>query len=85
MESLIIPKDSNLSLNEIGLLSTMLNIPDCDYATLEKLCSITGDTALEIEETLTSLQKQNYVIVVAGKYAINKHRLTNVMFYGGEK
>lgn len=84
MENLIIPQDSELNLNEIGLLSTMLNIPEYDYVTIDELCNMSSDSNQDIIQTLENLQTKNYIIIINDKYAVNKHKLNKVIFYKGD-
>ena len=84
MENLIIPQDSELNLNEIGLLSTMLNIPEYDYVTIDELCNMSSDSNQDIIQTLEKLQTKNYIIKINDIYAVNKHKLNKVIFYKGD-
>ncbi len=79
---LILPTDaiSELSLEAIGLLSTMVNIPECDYITDKQLCEYSpSDSLLSIRQALAELVEKDYLnLFDDGIYAVNKLKIINM-------
>lgn len=80
MKKIIIPSDESLSLNAKGILSTMLNEPECDYITLLDLCNCFRNNSLnEISEAISELIEKEYLISLDnGKVAINKKSISDM-------
>lgn len=75
----IIPKSSNLSLSEIGLLTTMLNVDEANCCSIEELCKFTSDKIVDVASVLRCLYLKGYVDSVDSykqniqtKYFVNK-------------
>lgn len=75
--NIINPNDRNLSLEAIGVLSTMLNVPENDYCTVEKLhAAIPADSLAEIRSALNELIENKYVFKIGDRiYAVNKWKI----------
>lgn len=75
--NLIIPSNSNLSLEAIGVLATMINNPNDDYCTDEELhLSLKSDTLGTIRSALKELMAKEYVYQLDScTYAVNKHKI----------
>ncbi len=73
-DKILAPNDSRLSLSARGVLTTMLNVPECDYCSLGKLAmSFESDSLREIKAALDELCNLNYVICITDSvYAVNK-------------
>lgn len=66
---------SQMSFEAIGVLSTMVNVPECDYCTLDELCKKSPDSKSTLQNTLDELISKNYIIKTGNKYAVNKAAL----------
>ena len=67
---------SNLSLNALGILGTMVNNPECDYCTFECLCSFSPkDDKKIIKQSLNELIEKEYVLTIGNHYAVNKEKI----------
>lgn len=75
MINMLVPTDRTLSFSAVGVLSTMLNLPECDYKTENDLLQFTGDTDVETKNALEELLEHGYIDVIDGKFAINKFRI----------
>lgn len=66
-----------LSLEAKGVLSTMLNNPETDYCTLNKLCEFfKSDSPQIIKKALSELTEAGYLICIKNQlYAVNKLKL----------
>ncbi len=75
--NIINPNNLNLSLKAIGILSTMLNVPENDYCTEEELhAAISADSLAEIRSALTELVENKYLFQLHGHiYAVNKRKI----------
>lgn len=75
--NIINPNDLNLSLKAIGILSTMLNVPENDYCTEEEIhAAIPADSLEEIRSALNELVKNKYLFQLDGNiYAVNKRKI----------
>lgn len=71
---MLVPINS-LSVEEKGLLSIMLNLPDADYCTAEDLTKFCSDSIYKINKTLNKLIQKNFVICFNKKYIINKEMI----------
>lgn len=69
---MIIPTNQDLSLEEIGLLSTMLNDIDADYTTLEYLVNNSADEKENVKKILDSLVEKKYLFLKNEKFIVNK-------------
>ena len=51
----------------------MLNLPECDYCTLDELCEISSvESKNNIKRAIEELVSKSFVVKVDNKYAINK-------------
>lgn len=75
--NIISPSNMNLSLEAVGVLSTMLNVPESDYCTVTQLHeAIPADCVSTIQTALDELYAKEYVIRLDGStYAVNKLKL----------
>lgn len=69
----------NLSLEEKGILSLMLNLPEADYCTIEDLSKYCNNNPLSIQTTLLGLKDKGFVFFNKGKYAINKMKIPEMI------
>lgn len=69
---MIVPTNQDLSLEEIGLLSTMLNDIDADYTTLEYLVNNSADEKENVKKILDSLVEKKYLFLKNEKFIVNK-------------
>lgn len=70
-----------LSLDEIGLLTTMLNVDEADYCTIEKLCMLSSDSSTNIVYILNLLLSKGYIkLLYNGKYCVNKEKIIGMKF-----
>lgn len=76
----IYPDDYNLSLEAIGVLSTMLNVPENDYCTEKELYSLfPTDSPKAVHNTLQELKEKGFLLVTdSKKYAVNKFRIVEM-------
>ena len=75
--NIISPSNMNLSLEAVGVLSAMLNVPESDYCTDTQLHeAIPADSVSTIQTALDELYAKEYVIRLDGStYAVNKLKL----------
>ena len=73
-EKILAPNDSRLSLSARGILTTMLNVPECDYCSLGTLAmNFETNSLQEIKTALKELCNLGYVICIANSlFAVNK-------------
>lgn len=69
---------SDISWEEIGILSQMLNIPECDYVTPEQLARYSTDPPSSVRKLLDALVKKDFVRNMDGIYCINKYRIKDM-------
>lgn len=69
-----------LSLSALGVLGQMINVPELDYCTFNKLCqSNPADNPDEIKEAVNELHKEGFIIFVDENIlAVNKHIITQM-------
>lgn len=72
---MILQMDKDLTLEEMGVVATMINLPVADYATAESLAALSTDSVDKINGILDSLIKKGYVLIINGKYAVNKEKI----------
>ncbi len=59
-----------------GILSTMLNVPEFDNVSIEKLMEGSPDTEETIKKALSELIEKNYILETADrKFAVNKEKI----------
>ena len=62
-----------LSSRALGLLTTMLNIPENDYLTATELYAISKvDKPADTDAAITELLDKRYIIMVYDRYAVRK-------------
>ena len=69
---------SDISWEEMGVLSQMLNIPECDYVTPEQLARYSTDPPSSVNKLLDALVKKDFVRNMDGIYCINKYRIKDM-------
>ncbi len=69
---------SGISWEEMGILSQMLNIPECDYVTPEQLAQYSTDPPSSVRKLLDALVKKDFVRNMDGIYCINKYRIKDM-------
>lgn len=69
---------SDISWEEMGILSQMLNIPECDYVTPEQLARYSTDPPTTVKNLLDLLVEKDYVRNMDGIYCINKFRIKDM-------
>lgn len=69
---------SDISWEEMGILSQMLNIPECDYVTPEQLARYSTDPPSSVRKLLDALVKKDFVRNMDGIYCINKFRIKDM-------
>lgn len=69
---------SGISWEEMGILSQMLNIPECDYVTPEQLARYSSDSSEAVRKLLDGLVKKDFVQNMDGIYCINKYRIPDM-------
>ena len=72
---MILQMDKDLTLEEMGVVATMINLPVADYATAEYLAELSTDSVKKINRILASLMEKGYVLSIEGKYAVNKEKI----------
>lgn len=72
---MIIPLDQDLSLEEMGLLSTMINVIEADYATIDFLTANSSDTKETVNNIIQNLITKGYVFKIKDKFAVNKDKI----------
>lgn len=69
---------SDLSLEEIGVLSQMLNVPECDYITPKQLSDYASDSPKKVTSILDSLVEKEYLHRSENVYFVNKFKATEM-------
>ena len=69
---------SDMSWDEVGILSQMLNVPECDYVTPEQLARYSSDSPEAVRKLLDGLVKKDFVQNIDGIYCINKYRIPDM-------
>ncbi len=69
---------SDISWEEMGILSQMLNIPECDYVTPEQLARYSTDPPSSVRKLLDALVKKDFIRNMDGIYCINKYRIKDM-------
>ena len=72
---MILQMDKDLTLEEMGVVATMINLPVADYVTAEYLAELSTDSVEKINRILASLMEKGYVLSIEGKYAVNKEKI----------
>lgn len=84
--TLKLDKISELSWEAEGLLVRMANVPKCDFRTAEELQKMfPADSVETYQNALNELADKKLVILIEGKYAINKTKMFQSMIYLGSK
>lgn len=84
---LIFPKldilsEEKLSYEALGVLSSMVNVADCDYCTLDELCKKNpADSKSTVKKALNELMSKNFLVKIGNKYAVNKIALVSDFSY----
>lgn len=79
-DSLIIPHmESELDLDEIGLLVSMINDVEADYKDIHRLSELLNAPKKEIETAAEKLIKKGYLKIVDGVYAVNKFKIKDML------
>ncbi len=79
-DSLIIPHmESELDLDEIGLLVSMINDVEADYKDIHRLSEILNAPKKEIETAAEKLIKKGYLKIIDGVYAVNKLKIKDML------
>lgn len=73
-------KNMNLSLEALGVLSTMINVPEYDYCTFEELCTTNEvDKPATVRKAINELLSKKYLIKTSKAdtdiYSVNKAAL----------
>lgn len=78
-------KISKLSLEAYGVLSMMVNDPQCDFITLQELCELSPkDSKSILKSILEELVNKNWVFeTVDNKFMVNKEKMIMNMTYVG--
>lgn len=73
----------DISTDAQGLLTRMVNLPECDYVTLETLHKLLpADNMRTLKQALNELVQKNYVIKTEGSiYAVNKVNMMQTMYF----
>ena len=58
-----------------GCCCKMINLPVADYATAEYLAAFSTDSVDKTNGILDSLISKGYVLIINGKYAVNKEKI----------
>ncbi len=69
----------DLSLEERGVLATMINRPDADYVTAEKLTTFSRDGIQTVQAALDGLVAKGYLLQDGQIYIVNKLRLPDMV------
>ena len=69
---------SDLTLEEIGVLSQMLNLPECDYITPARLATYAADSPRVVTTILNSLVSKEYLHRMGNVYCVNKYKVTEM-------
>ena len=76
---LIVPQiESELELDEVGLLTSMINNVEADYKNIQDLSEILNVSAEEIKTTADKLIQKGYLIIIDDVYAVNKFKLKDM-------
>ncbi len=67
-----------MSWDEVGILSQMLNVPECDYVTPEQLARYSSDSPATVRKLLDGLVEKDFVQNMDGIYCINKYRIPDM-------
>lgn len=79
-DSLIIPHmESELDLDEIGLLVSMINDVEADYKDIHRLSELLNTPKKEIKTAAEKLIKKGYLKIVDGVYAVNKFKIKDML------
>ncbi len=72
--------DANLSLDAIGLLGTMMNVPECDYLTENQIRDyFKNDSFVAVKNALSELLNTGYLHCIDGKiFAVNKLKIVQM-------
>lgn len=81
--NLLVYTEKDLTLEEIGMLSTMINLPQADYTTPEYLASLSTDNIDKVNDILLSLMEKGYILKLDDKYAVNKAIIPQVVRRNG--
>ena len=73
-------KISELSLEAYGVLSMMVNDPQCDFITLQELCELSPKDS---KSTLKSILEELVFETVDNKFMVNKEKMIMNMTYVG--
>ena len=69
---------NDMSWDEVGILSQMLNVPECDYITPEQLARYSSDSPETVRKLLDGLVEKDFVQNMDGIYCINKYRIPDM-------
>lgn len=72
---------SDLSLEEIGVLSQMLNMAECDYLTPDELAKHSSDSPRKTAAILNSLVEKEFVSRSGDVYFVNKFRIPEMQVH----
>ena len=79
-DSLIIPRmESELDLDEVGLLVSMINDVEADYKDIHRLSELLNAPKKEIETAAEKLIKKGYLKIIDGVYAVNKLKIKDML------
>ena len=72
-DKILVPNDSRLTLSARGVLTTMLNVPECDYCSLGKLAmNFESDSLREIKAALDELCNLDYIRHYCSSFSRNR-------------
>ena len=74
-----------LSLSALGVLGTMLNDPESDYCTIDKLCTIIPKAKKsDMKNAVDELLENNYLIEISdNRVAVNKYIIVKMKIMHG--
>lgn len=75
---IVVPLKNDLTLEELGVYSAMINVPEIDYCSATELCNYMGikkDEYNYVDFILNSLLNKGYLLKIYGKYAVNKLKI----------
>lgn len=75
---MILHIDKDLTLEEMGLYATMVNLPSADYTSAEYLATLSTDNVDKIKDILSSLIAKGYVLSLNDKFAVNKETIPHL-------
>lgn len=79
-DPIIIPKiESELDLDEIGLITSMINNIEADYKDAQALSEILGTSINEIYTAAKKLAEKGYLKIINGVYAVNKLKIKDML------